>query len=99
MESIQKLLWQVRRKQLLVCAYPSGSSEEEMEITLGHAAAALDMASSDCIKLVQRLHRKEIIERVPADEAEPIVLTPKGRRLVQRMARNEDESQVDSDVA
>lgn len=87
MESIQKLLWQVRRKQLLICAYPPAGSDSEVEVTLGHAAAALDLASSDCMRLVQRLHRKEIIERVPAGDSEPIVLTPKGRRLVQRMAR------------
>lgn|SRR5690606_10748302 len=86
MEGIQKFLSQVRRKQLLLCAYPASDGDPEGKVTLAHASRALDLDSSECLQLIGRLHRKQLIERMPTDETEPLVLTPKGRRLVHRMS-------------
>lgn len=86
MDSIPKLLQQVRRKQLLVCAYPPAPQDGVAEVTLADASQVLDLTSTDCMQLLSRLHRKQLIEQVPTVESEPLVLTAKGRRLVQRMA-------------
>lgn len=86
MESMPTLLQQVRRKQLLVCAYPPPAQDGVGEVTVATASQALNLASSECMQLIDRLHRKRLIERIPTEEGEPLVLTSKGRRLVQRMA-------------
>lgn len=86
MESIQKLLSQVRRKQLLLCAYPPSDGETDGRITLERASQALDLGSTECLQLVSRLHQKQLIERMPTDVTEPLILTARGRRLVQRMS-------------
>lgn len=86
MEGIQKFLSQVRRKQLLLCAYPATDADPDGEVTLAHASRVLNLGSAECLQLIGRLHRKQLIERMPADEFEPLILTSKGRRLVHRMS-------------
>lgn len=92
MESIQKLLSQVRRKQLLLCAYPVTDGHPDGRITLERASQALELGSADCLQLVKRLHQKQLIERMPTHAAEPLILTPRGQRLVQRMSGNDMHS-------
>ena len=92
MESIQKLLSQVRRKQLLLCAYPATDGNPEGRITLERASQALELGSAECLQLVRRLHQKQLIERMPTEATEPLILTARGQRLVQRMSGNGDQS-------
>lgn len=86
MEGIQKLLSQVRRKQLLLCAYPVTDGDPDGRLTLEHASQLLNLGSAECLRLIERLHAKRLIERMPADGSEPLVLTPRGQRLVHRMS-------------
>jgi hypothetical protein len=85
-DSIQRLLRQVRRKQLLVCAY-QGDEGTYIEPTLAELPELLTAGTAECLALVQRLHAKDLIAGVPQAENEPVKLTPKGERLVRRMSR------------
>jgi len=79
------LLEQLRRKQLLICVYrPEGDAPAPR--TVPDIRETLHLDSAECMRLVQRLARKGLIEEIPAEEV-GLRLTARGERLVRRMAR------------
>ena len=88
MDAIQRLLQQVRRRQLLVCMYQPDEMGVEGSPTLAEISGCLGVASTDCMPVLHRLHARQLIDRVPSSDCEPLRLTPKGKRLVLRMSRD-----------
>lgn len=92
MDSIKRLLRQVRRKQLLVYAYTPAEAQG-VDPTLTELPTVLRCGTAECMALVERLHAKRLIAEIPAAEDGPLRLTPKGERLVRRMGRGEETGQ------
>ena len=93
MDTAQKLLRRVRRKQLLVCAYQPAHTGDGAVPVLGDITALLDMPAAECLPLLNRLQTKGLIEPVPDAGPGAVRLTAKGQRLVERMARAEDQAE------
>ena len=87
MDSIQKLLRQVRRKQLLICAYRPDLLHNGQAPALEDITSLLNMTAAECLPLVNRLQAKGLIVPVPEIGPSSVRLTPKGLRLVERMSR------------
>jgi hypothetical protein len=87
-ESIKRMLGQIRRKQLLVCAYRPNDGDPGADPTLADFTAILNIGSAECLRLAQRLNAKGLIEPVSGGELGSVRLTARGRKLVQRMSRS-----------
>jgi hypothetical protein len=89
MDTAQKLLRRVRRKQLLVCAYQPERADGGTLPAVGDITTWLDMPAAECLPLLNRLQTKGLIEPVPDAGPGAVRLTSKGQRLVERMSRAE----------
>lgn len=87
-DTASRLLYQVRRTQLLVCAYRTLEDPSICtSVTLSEISSLLNLRSIECLQLVERLQLKGIVEPVPDAGLGAFRLTHRGRRLVLRMSR------------
>ena len=86
-DTASRLLYQVRRKQLLVCAYRTMEDPFVCTpVTLADISSLLNLRSTECLHLVERLQLKGLVEPVPDAGFGAFRLTQRGRRLVLRMS-------------
>jgi Mn-dependent DtxR family transcriptional regulator len=84
MNTGRQLVNQIRRKQLLVCAYRSDEEPGRAAVTEQELTSLMQIGSEDCSALVHRLSSRGLI----ANEADGgIHLTDRGQRLLERMGR------------
>lgn len=88
MDPIYRLLQQIRRKQILLCAYRASEADTNSPSTLTDITSVLRISAGDCLKLAHRLQAKKLLQPVPGYPAGYVQLTNKGQRLVQRMLRD-----------
>ena len=87
-DPIHRLLQQVRRKQILLCAYRAAEADIVSPSTLTDITSILRISAGDCLNLAKRLQVKDLLQPAPGHPAGYVQLTDKGQRLVQRMLRN-----------
>ena len=88
MDPIHPLLQQVRRKQILLCAYRAAETDVPSPSTLTDITAILRISAGDCLNLAKRLQAKDLLQPAPGYPAGYVQLTEEGQRLVQRMLRD-----------
>jgi len=84
MNTAKHLVAQIRRKQLLVCAHRR--DDDSSGPTLADLTELLEIGAGECDALVHRLHARGLISMIGADQDLSIRLTPRGQRLLDRMA-------------
>jgi DNA-binding MarR family transcriptional regulator len=86
------LLQQVRRKQLLLCAYQPEHDGGMQPLSFADLTATLQLSSPDCLALVSRLVAKGLLLPVPGNDDDRLELTERGQRLVKRMGARADRA-------
>jgi DNA-binding MarR family transcriptional regulator len=92
MNSAQHLLNQIRRKQLLVCAY---SKDGEEPTSLTDLASQLQIEIAECERLVSRLTSRGLLAIDGHEVPERVKLTQTGHRLLEKMvSRSTRETEI-----